>query len=227
MKITNPEKFNKTVRTLARFDKWNKKHQKRLYNGVIYYSENKLYVTEGHIMAIIDISDCVNSCSNDTDCVFPSNVIAKKTLEMDIHNKLVIDGKKIDCEQFEAKFYKRVIPTEKPIAELTLDFSVYGNLANVGYNKGLAFVEFNNNEVVFDYQDEVDTICTIEYCFSSSSNLLDDDYGDFQTVNFSMWQIFEIMKISKKFKIQQFNQIDGLHKIIAGDYEFLIMQFKR
>ena len=150
-------------------------------------------------------------------------MIAKKTLETDIHNKLVIDGKKIDCEQFETKFYKRVIPTENPKAELTLDFSEYGNL-NIGYEK-LAFVEISKNKIVFDYQDEVETICTVEDCFST--NLLDNDFGNFQTVNFSMWQIFEIMKISKKFKIQQFNQIDRIHKIIDGDYEFLIMPFKR
>lgn len=225
MKITNPKKFEKIVKTLARFDKWDKKHpeKKKPYNNVIYYSDNKLYATEGHVMAMIDISDCVNSCSNDTDCVFPSNVIAKKTLETDIHNKLVIDGKKIDCEQFETKFYKRVIPTENPKAELTLDFSEYGNL-NIGYEK-LAFVEISKNKIVFDYQDEVETICTVEDCFST--NLLDNDFGNFQTVNFSMWQIFEIMKISKKFKIQQFNQIDRIHKIIDGDYEFLIMPFKR
>lgn len=225
MIITNSKKFNEIVRTLAKFNKWDKKHleKKRPYNDIIYYSENKLYMTEGHIMVIINVLDCVDSSSNDTDFVFPSNTIAKKSIETDIDNKLVIDGKLVDCKQFETKFYKRIIPTEKPIAELTLDFSTYGNL-NIGYNEKLAFVEFNNDKVVFDYQDEAETLCTVEDCFSS--NLLDDDFGDFLTVRFPMWQIFEIMKLSKNFKIQQFNSNENsMRKIIAGDYEFLIMPF--
>lgn len=226
MKICNPEKFNKIVKTLANFCKLKRTDgNKRPFHEIIYYSENKLYSTEGHVMAMIDISDCTSIINYEPDFVFPSNTITKKNIGLDAENKLIVDNKKVDCEQFETKFYKKILPKQKPKAELTLDFSSYGNL-NIGFHKALAYVKISNNKVILDYQDEVDTICTIEDCFSSSSNLLDDDYGDFQTVKFLMEQFFWIMKISKKFKIQQW-EIDGMHKIIAGDYEFLIMPFKR
>ena len=138
----------------------------------------------------------------------------------DIDNKLIVDGERIDFKQFETKFYKRIIPTQNPNAELEFDFSAYKSL-DIGYDRKSAEIEFSKENAFFKYCDDCETTRVIDDCFSKE--LLNDDYGDFQEVRFPMWEIFEIMKISKKFKIQQFGKIDAMHKIIADDYEFLIM----
>lgn len=219
MIITNLKKFEEIIKTLAKFDKWNKKNSRGPFNGIIYFSDGKLYVTQGQVMGIIDASDCVDFLEGE-EFVFPSDMIAKKSIGKDIEGKLVVDGKRVDCEQIDARFYKRVIPKDYPTAELTLDFSKYGNL-DVGYDKSLAFAEINSDSVVLDYKDDVGTLCTIEDCFSDG--LLDSNFGDFQSVKFFLWQIFQILKISKKIVVKQYEKSDSTHKIIAGDYEFLIM----
>ena len=224
MKITNVKKFNKTVKTLANFCKpKNKKDLSniKIFHDVIFYSDRKLYASEGHIMGTIDISDCVSN-TDVNDFAFPSNTVVNNSIELDIDRKLIIDGKQIDFKQLNWFFYKRILPTKKPISQMTFDFSEYKDL-NVGYDKKKSpHVTFSKNEVIFDYKDESETICTIEDCFST--DILNDDFGDFMTVKFPMEQIFRIMKISKKFTIQQF-QVDckAMERIIAGDYEFLIM----
>ena len=219
MIITNLKKFEKIIKTLAKFDKWNKKNSRRPYNGIIYFSDGKLYVTQGQVMGIIDVLNCVDFVEGE-EFVFPSDMIAKKSIGKDIDGKLVVDDKRVDCEQIDARFYKRVIPKGYPTAELTLDFSKYGNL-DVGYDKSLAFAEISCDRVVLDYKDDVGTVCTIEDCFSDG--LLDSNFGDFQSVKFFLWQIFQILKISKKIVVKQYEKSDSAHKIIAGDYESLIM----
>jgi len=220
MKITNLKRFEKIVKTLAKFDKWNKKNPRRQFNGIIYFSEGKLYVTQGQVMGIIDVSDCVDF-SEGGEFVFPSDMTAKKIVVKDIERNLVVDSERVDCEQINARFYKRVIPKDDPTTELSLDFSKYGNL-DVGYNESLAFAEINSGSVVLNYKDNVDTVCTIEDCFSDYLF----DFGDFQSVRFSLQWIFQILKISKKIVVKQYEKSDSAHKIIAGDYEFLIMPFK-
>lgn len=222
MIITNSKKFKKIIKILRKFNKWDKKvfNKKKPFHEIIYYSENKLYSTEGHILAIIDISDCVSIIDVDSDFVFPNDVMPKKSIEIDIDNKLIVDGERIDFKQFETKFYKRIIPTQNPNAELEFDFSAYKSL-DIGYDRKSAEIEFSKENAFFKYCDDCETTRVIDDCFSKE--LLNDNYGDFQEVRFPMWEIFEIMKISKKFKIQQFGKIDAMHKIIADDYEFLIM----
>lgn len=219
MKITNLKKFEKIVKTLAKFDKWNKKNLKRPFNGIMYFSDGKLYVTQGSVMGIIDVSNCVDFVEGE-EFVFPSGMTAKKSVGKDIDGKLVVDDKRVDCEQIDARFYKRVIPKDYPTAELTLDFSKYGSL-DVGYDKSLAFAEINSGSVVLNYKDDVGTVCTIEDCFSDG--LLDSNFGDFQSVRFLLQWIFQILKISKKIVVKQYEKSDSAHKIIAGDYEFLIL----
>ena len=225
MKITNLKRFEKIVKTLAKFDKWHKKNPRRPFNSIIYFSEGKLYVTQGQVMGIIDVSDCVDFSERE-EFVFPSDMAAKKSVGKDIEGNLVADGKRVDCEQIDARFYKRVIPKDDPTAELSLDFSKYGNL-DVGYDKSLAFAEINSGSVVLNYKDYVGTVCTIEDCFSDSDCLLDfGDFGDFKSVRFLLQWIFQILKISKKIVVKQYEKSDSAHKIIAGAYEFLIMPLK-
>ena len=219
MIITNLKKFEEIIKTLAKFDKWNKKNSRRPFNGIIYFSDGKLYVTQGQVMGIIDVLNCVDFVEGE-EFVFPSDMIAKKSVGKDIDGKLVVDDERVDCEQIDARFYKRVIPKDYPTAELTLDFSKYGNL-DVGYDKSLAFAEINSGSVVLNYIDDVGTVCTIEDCFSDG--LLDSNFGDFQSVRFLLQWIFQILKISKKIVVKQYEKSDSAHKIIAGDYEFLIM----
>lgn len=228
MIITNPKKFEKIIKTLRKFNRRNGKAfgVKRPYHEVVYHSGNRLYATEGYIMAIIDVSDCVSIIDVDSDFVFPSDVMPKKSIEIGADGRLAVDGEPVDCEQFDTdSYYKRIVPTQNPTAEREYDFSAYAYKSlDIGYDKKSAEIEFSKGSAFFRYCDECETTCIVEDCFSD--DLLNGDYGDFQTVRFSMPWIFEIMKISKKFKIQQFEKIDGLHKIIAGDYEFLIMPKK-
>ena len=167
MKIINAKKFNKTVKTLAKFCKpENRKDSSKIkvIHDVVFYSDKKLYATQGCIMGIIDISDCVSNLDIN-DFAFPSDTVVNKSIELDIDGKLIIDGKQIDFEQLNWSFYKKILPEQKLIAQITFDFSGYKDL-NVGYDKKKSpHVTFSKNEVIFDYKDESETICTIEDCF--------------------------------------------------------------
>ena len=89
--ITNLKKFEEIIKTLAKFDKWNKKNSRRPFNGIIYFSDGKLYVTQGQVMGIIDVLNCVDFVEGE-EFVFPSDMIAKKSIGKDIDGKLVVDG---------------------------------------------------------------------------------------------------------------------------------------
>lgn len=225
MKITNAKKFEKTVKTLANFCK-PIDNKKRFCDNRIFAMDGKFYATNNRLMTIADVSDCVagieESGKEGFPFSFPTSVKAEKTLEFKDDKTLIVDGKEIEFEQNYVNV-KKVIPDGEPSAVLSLDFNEHGyDLGKFG--KG-ASVSIGKDEVVFDYDDETECKYFTSECYERTTDLLgDSDFGEFLSVRFPMAQMFTILKISKKIKIQQFGtKADNSRKIIAGDYEIVIV----
>ena len=217
MKITNSKKFEKTVKTLANFCKPHK-NKKKPYDNRIFVIDNNFYSTNGHFMAILDVSDFVENANDSFS--FPIDIKAAETIELKDDKTLLADGKEINFEQ-NLLNVKKVIPDGKPSAELSLDFSEHG--WDIGFGKG-ASVYIGKDEAVFDYADDTECQYITNQCYETNADLLGNDYGDFQKVRFNMGYIKAVLKLSEKIKIQQFGmEKTDTRKIIAGDFEVVIV----
>lgn len=224
MRIIKAKKFNDTIKLFRKFCKGKKQGLMAYIVDRIFVKDNLIMTTDGKIMITLQ----ADFIENEGYLFFPCDVEAKESIEFDIEGFQLVDGKKNgvkldDMQGFNFKSPFRLIHDEKPISKYTFDFSKYNfeKIASMG-NKFSEFIIYCP-AIMIKYNDDSECICTIND--SLSTGLLDENYGEFKKVGFSLSQIREIIKISNKIEVCQFEDAKKSHEIIAGEYKFVIMPF--
>lgn len=221
MIVRNVKEFNRALRILRDCSKKVRKDKQR-FDNVVWIKDNKMYATNGVMMAIADVCNSLSIISeSEIDCMIPGDSKVNESIEAVDSEHVRIDGKLVECERFDAKFYKKVMPTAEPVAEILLDFQGCRNL-NLGFDRtellDAPYVEVCKSQVMFDYKDELETVCTVEDCVS----MVDDG---FPTLRFYMREFFNVMKASKKFKIQYYGT-NSPARVVADNFEFIFNPMK-
>lgn len=226
MIITNIKIFNKVCNEMKRFCK---SDDDKPYNNMFFVDKNLMCSTNGKIMAVRNVSDCV---LNMESFGFPFNTKPIKIVTSN-GDKLIIENRKEEWFNNKKKEYlkdfnwKRILPYDlngnklKPSAEKEYDFSDYDifNIKSEKYSK----VIFKCNDIIFRYEDYYDTVATYgDVVVSKENNILNNDTNDeIKEVMFPMNQIMNILKIDKHFILRQFDKYKP-NVIVTKDYMFVL-----
>ena len=211
MIILNADKFKKVCKVMLKFCKKSRGESKRIIHNRIYMNNNVMTATNGKIMIIKDVSDCV---SNNDRFSFPANVDVRKSIEFN-DEKIIIDGRESVYSQDDFS-YERVIP-EGIYKERQINFLKYPIIRIPASNGGE--VTFTNDEVIFTYNDDVETIAS--YGDVYETNLLTDK-NEITEFKIPMKQFYNILAISRNLILREYSP-DKPREFIADDYRIIVM----
>jgi hypothetical protein len=210
MIILNADKFKKVCKVMLKFCK-SRGESERRYHNRIYIDKNVMTATNGKIMIIKDVSNCV---SNNDRFSFPADVDVRKSIEFN-DEKIIIDGEERPYSQYDFK-YENAIPMGAYV-EKVIDFSKYPTIRIPASNGGE--VTFTNDEVIFTYNDDVETIAS--YGDIYETNLLTDE-NEITEFKIPMKQFYAILAISKKLVLREY-LTKKPREFVADDYRIIVM----
>lgn len=225
MVITNLKKFESVCKEMTPFCKRNvKKENARYIDNTFLVDKNLMCATNSKILAVRNMSDCI---INEECFAFPIYIKPTKVVTSD-GDRLIIENKKEKWFSNEKKFknyldWKKVIPTTKPTALQEYDFSDY-NFSITKNNDNYPKVTFSKTkEVIFEYKDFYDTVATFGN-FAVNDDIFENNYNnDMETVSFPLEQFEWILKISKKFILEQFESSAYSPRVFTTkDYKFIV-----
>lgn len=224
MIITNLRKFEEVCINMKVFCKKEKDEVvDKIFNNVFFMENNLMCATNGKIMAVRNMSDCV---INSEKFAFPINTKPKKVVNSDGENFIIENLKEDwfskDKIQDLKLNWKKLIPTSTPTAFQEYDFTFYNFKITKQENKHPK-VTFINNDVIFEYKDFYDTVATFSD-FTVSDYMFECNYNNnIETVSFPMEQIEWILRISKTFILQQFeSDVFSPRVFTTKDYKFIV-----
>lgn len=223
MIITNLKVFEDVCSRMRRICKSSKNEY--FYDNVLFMNKNLMCATDCKIIVIRNMSDCV---INDEVFAFPIDVRYTKIATSD-GEKIIIENRKEEwfskekketCDYFN---WKQFIPTEKPSVLKEYDFSKYE--FRIPYEKNSVVTFHDDNSVTFDYMDYNETIGTY-YDVVKNNDMFEDTkfYKKSKTARFYMKYIYFILKISKMFMYEEYENLEEV-SFKTKNYQFIMMPF--
>lgn len=211
MIILNADKFKKVCKVMLKFCKKSRGESERSYHNRIYMNDNVMTATNGHIMIIKDVSNCVVNYDRFS---FPADINANKNIEFN-DEKIIIDGEERPYSQRDFK-YENAIPMGAYV-EKVIDFSKYPTIRIPATDVG--YVLFKNNEISFNFLD--DTECVASYGDIYETNLLTDE-NEITEFKIPMKWFYAILAISKKLVLREY-LTKRPREFVADDYRIIVM----
>ena len=205
MIITNKKIFDKVCRVMTDFCK-KKTLNERPFDNRITVRKNFFIATDGKNMVIRDCSDCVD---NEDDFSFPLNAkIANESI--------TVDGRRTEMKDLEKQVpWERVVPDGKYIEK-----KIHFKKIPVIKAGDESYVTFCNDEIVFDYNDDLET--TGFYGNVYLNDLLSDQC-DIEEFSLPMKIFYRILHLSKDVVLRQYEVGYKPRVFMAGDYKVVCM----